>query len=134
MSRMVFVSLPVADVERARDFFVHVGFTFDPVFSDRGTLCMTVNDGCRVILHRTSRFAGYAASSVADPACGREAVVAVSASSRQAVDRCANAALAHGGTALREPEDLGFVYSRTFCDLDGHAWEIVWMDASALAG
>lgn len=131
---MMFVNLPVADVARSRDFFVQLGFRFDPLFCDSGTLCMTVNDGCRVMLHRATRFAGYAAATVADPAHGRETVVAVSASSRAEVDQRTDAALALGATPLRDPEDLGFAYCRSFSDLDGHAWEVVWMDPAALLG
>ncbi|AZG46398.1 VOC family protein [Gordonia insulae] len=132
MSTMLFVNLPVADVARSRAFYTSLGFRFDPMFCDQGTLCMEVNEGCRVVLHRTQRFAGYAASAVADPHTAREALVAVSASSRAEVDRYADAALEHGGSHLRDPEDLGFMYCRSFCDLDGHAWEVLWMDPSQI--
>ncbi|MFW0794287.1 glyoxalase [Gordonia sp. CPCC 205515] len=130
---MMFVNLPVADVGRSRSFFTRLGFVFDPLFCDSGTVCMPINAQCRVMLHRASRFAGYAASAVADPTRGRETVVALAASSRGAVDSLADAALGSGGTPLRDPEDLGFLYCRTFCDLDGHAWEVVWMDPAHLS-
>lgn len=131
---MMFVNLPVADVVRSRDFFTRLGFVFDPLFCDAGTLCMTINAHCRVMLHRAGRFAGYAASAVADPTQGREAVVALAASSREVVDQLADTALRCGGTTLRAPEELGFLYCRTFCDPDGHAWEVVWMNPAHLAG
>nr|WP_306302427.1 VOC family protein [Gordonia rhizosphera] len=126
---MVFVNLPVADVEKARRFYASLGFRPDVLFCDRGTLCFQINPSCRVVLHRSDRFAGYAA---AGPDCGRETVLAVSADSRAEVDRLADSALAHEGTRLRATEDLGFVYCRSFCDPDGHAWEMVWMDASRI--
>ncbi|GAA3704657.1 VOC family protein [Gordonia hankookensis] len=132
MSTMLFVNLPVADVARSRAFFTCLGFRFDAMFCDQGTVCMEINDCSRVVLHAAQRFAGYAAGAVADPYVGRESLVAVSAGSRSEVDRCADAALTHGGSALRDPEDLGFMYCRSFCDLDGHAWEVVWMDASQI--
>ncbi|MYR07212.1 glyoxalase [Gordonia sp. SID5947] len=132
MSTMLFVNLPVADVARSRAFYTSLGFRFDAMFCDQGTVCMEINDHSRVVLHTRQRFAGYAAGAVADPCAGRESLVAVSACSRADVDRCADAALRHGGCALREPEDLGFMYCRSFCDLDGHAWEIVWMDPSQI--
>ncbi len=133
MSTMVFVNLPVADVARSRAFFTCLGFRFDALFCDEGTVCFAVNDGCRVVLHRAQRFAGYAAGALADPRYGRETVVAVSATSRAEVNRYADAALAHGGTHLRAAEDLGFLYCRSFCDPDGHAWEVLWMDPAQIA-
>lgn len=129
---MLFVNLPVADVARSRAFFSSLGFRFDALFCDHATVCFEVNDSCRVVLHRAERFAGYAAGMVADPRRAREAVVAVSADSRADVDRCADAALANGGTNLRVAEDLGFMYCRSFCDPDGHAWEVVWMDPTQI--
>ncbi|MEE3850037.1 VOC family protein [Gordonia sp. LSe1-13] len=133
MSTMLFVNLPVADVMRSRAFFTSLGFRFDALFCDQGTVCFEVNDGCRVVLHGAQRFAGYTAGSIADPRNGgRETLVALSAPSRDEVDRRADAALANGGTHLRDAEDLGFMYCRSFCDPDGHAWEVMWMDPSQI--
>ena len=131
-THMLFVNRPVADVAVTRAVFGALGFGFDRIFCDAGTLCMDVDVHTKVMLHDERRFAGYAASRVADPLRCREVVLAISAESRAEVDRRADAALAHGGALLRAPEDLGFMYSRSFCDPDGHAWEVVWMDPSAL--
>jgi len=129
---MMFVNLPVADPARSRIFFEKLGFRFDAVFCDQGTLCMIVNDATMVMLHERGRFAGYAAGRVADPTTGREALLAISADSRSEVDRFADAALAGGGSFLRDADDLGFMYCRSFCDPDGHAWEIVFMDPASI--
>lgn len=131
---MMFVNLPVADVSRSREFFGRLGFVFDEMFCDRSTLCMSVNQQTMVIMHRRNRFCGYASSPVADLRAGREAVLALSASSRTEVDRCADAAFDAGATPLRAADDLGFMYARSFCDPDGHAWEFVWMDGAQIAG
>ncbi|MGW0035316.1 VOC family protein [Gordonia sp. NPDC003376] len=125
---MLFVNLAVAEVSRTRDFFEGLGFVFDEMFSDGSTLCMPVTSDAVVMMHRCHRFAGYSAGPVADPAVGRETVLAFAAESRAEVDRRLDAALAGGATVLRPPTDLGFLYARTFCDLDGHAWEVVWTD------
>ncbi len=131
---MMFVNLPVADVSRSREFFCRLGFDFDEMFCDPSTLCMPVNPETMVIMHRRNRFCDYASSPVADLRAGREAVLALSASSRTEVDRRADAAFDAGATALRDADDLGFMYARSFCDPDGHAWEFVWMDGAAIAG
>lgn len=132
MTPMLFVNLPVADVARSRRFFTALGFGFDEIFCDAGSACMLVNDSAMVILMQRRRFAGYAAGTVADPTGGREALLAISADSRIDADRLADTALACGGSELRAAEDLGFMYCRSFCDPDGHAWEIVWMDPSQI--
>ncbi|WP_238420593.1 VOC family protein [Gordonia sp. 'Campus'] len=128
MTPMLFVNLPVADVDRSRRFFGLLGFVFDEMFCDAGTACMSINDSAMVVLMQRRRFAGYVAGTVADPARGRESLLAISAESRAHADRLADGALASGGTMLRDAEDLGFMYCRSFCDPDGHAWEVIWMD------
>ncbi|MBD0860562.1 glyoxalase [Gordonia sp. zg691] len=132
MTPMLFINLPVADVSRSRRFFGVLGFRFDEMFCDDGAACMIVNDSAVVVLMQRRRFAGYAAGNVAEPTRGRESLLAFSADSRAQTDRLADAALASGGSALRNAEDLGFMYCRSFCDPDGHAWEVVWMDPSQI--
>ncbi len=132
MAPMLFVNLPVADVARSRRFFGALGFRFDEMFCDPATVCMPINDTAMVILMQRRRFEGFAAMRIADPARGREALVSFSADSREHADRLVGTALTAGGTPLREPEDFGFMYCHSFCDPDGHAWEVVWMDPSQL--
>ncbi|MGV9480850.1 VOC family protein [Gordonia aichiensis] len=135
MAPTMFISLPVDDVGRSRRFFESIGFRTDEWFSDAGTVCLPINSGTMVVLLAAGRFAGYSATG-----CGRgrpaprsrEVVLAFSASSRGQVDDMADAALANGGTTLRAPDDRGFAYNRSFCDPDGHAWEIVWMNPGAI--
>lgn len=128
----MFVNLAVTDVARSRAFFARLGFRFDEMLCDSGTACMRVNAHTMVVLQVRRRFVGYAASDVADVTTAREVVVTVSASSRAEVDRRTEAALRSGGTSLREPVDLDDIYARSFCDLDGHAWDLVWMDGSRI--
>ncbi|WP_369403299.1 VOC family protein [Gordonia soli] len=129
---MMFVNLAVADVDKARDFFTRAGFSFDEMFCDPGTLCMTINEKTKVMLLHRRRFAGYSAGPVADPDDGREVLLALEAGSRAEVDRRVDAALEAGATELRPGEDLGFLYTRTFRDLDGHGWEVLFMDPGAI--
>lgn len=135
MPTMLFVSLPVSDIERSRMFFEAVGFRFEEALCDAGTLCLLVNDSARVLLHQERRFAGYAAQ--ARPPGGegmRETVVAVSAASRTEVDHRVAAASTHGGHELRAPLDLDAVYTRAVVDPDSHIWEFVYLDPAGLPG
>lgn len=126
-SRMLFVNLPVADVGASRAYFAELGFEFNEQFCDDNALCMVVSDQASVMLLQRDYFATFTGRSIAT-ADTTEAIVCVSADSREGVDDLADTALASGGTAARDPQDYGFMYGRSFHDLDGHLWEVMWMD------
>ncbi|HYO39945.1 MAG TPA: VOC family protein [Nocardioidaceae bacterium] len=128
MSRMMFVNLPVQDLTKSAAFFASLGFEFNDQFSDDNAACMVLNDQACVMLLVTSFFADFTTKEVADAASGTEAIIAVSAGSRDEVDTLVDKALALGGAAAKEPNDQGLMYGRSFYDLDGHAWEVIWMD------
>jgi predicted lactoylglutathione lyase len=132
MSRMIFVNLPVQDLTKSADFFASLGFEFNEQFSDDNATCMVVNEQACVMLLVTPFFAGFTTKEVADAASGTEAIIAVSAGSREEVDALVDKALALGGGPAKEPHDQGFMYGRSFYDLDGHAWEVIWMDTGAV--
>ena len=129
--RDLFVNLAVDDLERSVDFFTQLGFTFDPRFTDESATCMIVGDDAFVMLLVKDRFKDFTKKSVADSTSQTEAILAVSAESREEVDDLAETALAAGGSAANEPMDMDFMYSRSFQDPDGHIWELVWMDMEA---
>jgi predicted lactoylglutathione lyase len=132
MSRMLFVNLPVLDIERSVDFFTRLGFEFDTRFSDERATCMVVGAQAFVMLLARPFFASFTSKEVADAATSTEAVLAVSASSRKGVDLLVDRALELGGTFSNAPTDEGSMYGRSFFDLDGHAWEVLWMDPAAV--
>ncbi|MCO5315112.1 MAG: glyoxalase [Solirubrobacterales bacterium] len=133
MSRMLFLNLPVDDVAASRGFFDRLGFSFDENFSDEKVVCMEVNDQSWVMLLNHSRFGDFAPRPIADARTETAHIVAVSAESRDEVDEINRLALSLGATpAEDEPDDYGFMYSRSFHDLDGHPWNIVWMDPAAV--
>ncbi|WP_299569899.1 VOC family protein [uncultured Williamsia sp.] len=135
MSRMLFVNLPVADVTASRTFFTGLGFEINEAFSDETTISVVVNDQTTVMMLQTERFRSFLTTGgIADTSTGREALFALSAESREDADSFVDAALAAGGTHWDEPQDHGFMYGRSFVDLDGHAWEVVWMDPSQMPG
>ncbi|EOM76748.1 hypothetical protein Rrhod_1867 [Rhodococcus rhodnii LMG 5362] len=131
---MLFLNLPVTDVAKTRAFFGGIGFTFNEQFSDDETASMVLSDQAIVMFLSHAKFQGFLASGF-EAATGQiEVLAAVSAESRDEVDRVCDAALASGGTSWREPEDHGYMYGRSFRDPDGHVWEVVWMDPSAIEG
>jgi hypothetical protein len=128
---MLFVSIPVADVERSKAFFAKLGFGFDPNFTDGTTACMLVGEQANVMLLGHEKFAEFAKLPIADPRTHALALYCFSVSSRQEVDTVAEAALAAGGVEADGLEDYGFMCSRSFFDLDGHGWQVMWMDPAA---
>jgi uncharacterized protein len=131
-SRLIFVNVPVADLEASMAFFRALGFEFDPRFTDDTAACMVVSEQAYVMLLRSDRFADFTDRPVADADAATEAILAVSAESREDVNAFADAALGAGGAPAKDPQDYGFMYSRSFNDLDGHLWEVMWMDPVAV--
>ena len=130
--RLIFVNLPVQDLSASTAFFRSLGFEFDPRITDETASGMVVNDQAYVMLLTEQKFAEFTSKPTADATQVTEAIVAVSADDREAVDSFTDAALAAGATKAKDPLDYGFMYSRSFYDLDGHYWEAVWMDPAAL--
>ena len=131
MSRMMFVNLPVRDLARSVAFFTTLGFAFNASFSDERATCMVVSDAACVMLLVRPYFATFTTKEVVDAGAGTAVILTVSAATRAEVDALADRALALGGSAAKEPSDEGYMYGRSFYDLDGHAWEVMWMDPSA---
>jgi len=131
MARMLFVNLPVLEIDRSVDFFTGLGFEFDQRFTDERATCMVVGTQAFVMLLVRPFFASFTSKDVVDAARSTEAVLSVSAASREEVDALVDRALELGGTFSNQPSDEGFMYGRSFFDLDGHAWEVMWMDPAA---
>jgi predicted lactoylglutathione lyase len=129
--RMLFVNMPVADVERSTAFFTKLGFSFNPLFTDETATCMLVGEPAFVMLLSREKFAEFSKLPIADPTTHALALYCFSASSRDEVDAISAAALAAGATEADGAEDHGFMYSRSFFDLDGHGWQVMWMDPAA---
>ncbi len=131
MSRLLFLNLPVADLSASRKFFGGLGFDFDERFCDDQAACMVVSDQAYVMLLQRDRFAEFVTKPVADANEAAALTVAVSADDRDAVDAFADDALAGGAAHCKDPQDYGFMYQRSFHDLDGYLWEVMWMDPVA---
>ena len=131
---MIFVNLPVADLERAKKFWSGLGYEFNPQFTDENAACLVFSDTIFAMLLRTEFFTTFTDKQVVDTAKSTEVLLGLSAESREAVDTLVDKAVASGGRETRDPMDHGFMYQRTFEDPNGHNWEIIWMDPSQAQG
>ena len=134
MPRNLYVTLPVKDLDRSVGFFAALGFSFNPKFTDENATCMIVNDGTSVMLLVESYFATFTKKPLADAHAVTETLLALSLDSRAEVDDFVAKALAKGAVEYAEPKDLGFMYQRGIADLDGHQWEVFFMDESQFPG
>ena len=129
--RMLFVNMPVADLERSKAFFATLGFSYSPAFTGETAACMLVGEHAFVMLLGREKFAEFSKLPIADPTTHALALYCFSVSSREEVDAVSAAALAAGGVEADGAEDHGFMYSRSFFDLDGHGWQVMWMYPAA---
>lgn len=131
MGQMIFVNLPVADVAKSRLFYQALGFTINEAFSDEKAACVVISDQIYIMILARDYFQTFTALPVGAPAQTVSSLFALSRDSRTSVDAMMTAALAAGGGEPVAPRDLGFMYNRSFTDLDGHVFEPFWMDPSA---
>ncbi|MFE2169216.1 VOC family protein [Streptomyces sp. NPDC059447] len=132
--QMIFVNLPVKDLDAAKDFWAKLGYSTNPQFTDENAACLVISDTIFAMLLTEAHFKTFATKPIADAGSVTEVMVALSAESREKVDEIVDAALAAGGTEPRPAMDMGFMYGRAFEDLDNHVWELVWMDPAAVQG
>jgi uncharacterized protein len=132
MSTQIFVNLPVKDLKKSVEFFTKLGYEFNPKFTDENATCMIVGENIFVMLLVEKFFKTFAPKEVCDTTKYAEVLVALSFESRVEVDEIVAKAIAAGGTTYKEPNDMGFMYQHGFQDLDGHLWEIFFMDESAI--
>ena len=128
----LFVNIPVRDLQRSIGFFEALGFAFNTQFTDATGTCMLVGEDAYFMLLTRERFQGFSGRPVADPGAQTAALYAISVDSREAVDAMVRKAIEAGGSHAVEPQDHGFMYGWSFYDLDGHHWEVFWMDPSAI--
>lgn len=129
--QMIFVNLPVADVEASRAFFTAVGYTFDEQMCNGQGLALQLGPNIYAMLLHRDFFASFHDAAIAERD-QREVFTCLTAESREHVDQVVDAAVAAGGTELPEQgPEVDFMYGRAYADLDGHVWEIMWMDLAA---
>jgi uncharacterized protein len=133
MPRMIFVNLPVTDLDRSKAFYEAVG-AVNPAFTDETAACMVVEEGSiHVMLLSHEKWASFTSKMIPDARTTAQVLLCVSADSREAVDGQVDKAVKAGGKADPTPtQDFGFMYGRSFEDPDGHIWEVMWMDPAAI--
>lgn len=132
MSREIFVNLSVRDLPKAMEFFSTLGFTFNQQFTDDKAACMVISDKAYVMLLCEPFFRGFTKKQVCDTSTSTEALLALSCPSRAEVDQLVRKAVEAGGSHAMKPMDHGFMYAWSFYDLDGHHWEVLWMDPATV--
>ena len=132
MTTKIFVNLPAKDLNKTIEFFTKLGFKFNPQFTDENATCMIAGEDIFVMLLVEKFFKTFTKKEICDTSKNTEVIVALSVEGREKVDQMINNAIEAGGRESREPQDHGWMYGRSFEDINGHIWEIIYMDESAL--
>jgi uncharacterized protein len=132
MSTQIFVNLPVKNLNQSIEFFTQLGFKFNAQFTDETATCMIVSENIFVMLLTHEKFKTFTPKEICDATKSTEVLVCLSSDSREQVDEMVRKAIAAGGTTYNQPQDYGFMYGHGFADLDGHIWEILYMQPSAI--
>lgn len=134
MPNQIFVNLPVRDLNKSIEFFTKLGFTFNQQFTDETATCMIISETIYAMLLTHEKFQSFTPKQICDATKSSEVLNALSCESRKEVDDLVAKAVAAGGKDYRAAEDHGFMYQHGFEDLDGHIWELFWMDPSFVQG
>lgn len=135
MGTQIFVNLPVKDLKKSVDFFTALGYRFNPQFTDENATCMVVSEGhIHVMLLVETFFSTFTPKPISDARARTEVLITLSCDSRAEVDERVKQAVAAGGRTLTQPQDLGFMYQHGYEDLDGHMWELAYMEPGAMPG
>lgn len=132
MVKQIFVNLPVKDLGKTIQFFTKLGFTFNPKFTDENATCMIIGENMFAMLLVEKFFKTFTKKQVSDAKKSTEVLLALSVESREEVDEMIQKAIEAGSKEHRDPQDHGWMYGRSLEDLDGHIWEIFYMDESAM--
>jgi uncharacterized protein len=132
MASKVFINLPVKDLQKSIDFFSSLGFSFNPRFTDDTATCMIIGENIFAMLLVEEKFRTFTKKEISDAKKTTEVLIALDAESREAVNEMVKKAEIAGGSIYREPDDHGWMYAHCFADLDGHQWEIMYMDEKAI--
>ncbi|MFV8343557.1 VOC family protein [Flavobacterium sp. XS2P39] len=132
MASKIFINLAVKDLKKSIAFFTKLGFTFNPQFTDDTATCMIIAENIFAMLLTEKRFKDFTKKEICNAHKNTEVLLAMDAESKEKVDEMVKTAVNAGGSIYMEPQDHGWMYGHSFADLDGHQWEIFYMDESAV--
>jgi predicted lactoylglutathione lyase len=132
MSTKIFVNLPVKDLDKSKAFFAKLGYSFNPQFTDETAASMVISEDIYAMLLTHEKFKQFTPKAIADASKTSEVLIALSVESKDKVNELVDNAIKAGGSETRDPQDYGFMFGRSFNDLDGHIWEVIWMDPAAI--
>ena len=132
MASKIFLNLAVKDLKRSIDFFTKLGFYFNPQFTDEYATCMIIAENIFAMLVTEQRFKEFTKKEICNAHKNTEVLIAIDADSREKVDEMVKTAVDAGGSIYMEPQDHGWMYGHSFADLDGHQWEIMYLDENAI--
>ena len=132
MATRVFINLPVKDLDKSVSFFTGLGYSFNPQFTDEKASCMIISDNIFAMLLTEPYFKTFTKKQIADAKSTTEVLIALDTNSREEVRQMVAKAKELGANIYAEPQDHGWMYQHSFADLDGHQWELVYMDATQI--
>jgi predicted lactoylglutathione lyase len=132
MATKIFINLPVKDLDKSVSFFTNLGYSFNPQFTDEKATCMIISDNIFVMLLTETYFQTFTKKKICDAKTSTEMLIALDSNSREEVQRMVEKAKELGATIYSEPQDHSWMYQHSFADLDGHQWELVYMDVSQM--
>lgn len=132
MATKIFVNLPVKDLQKSIQFFTQLGYTFNPQFTDETATCMIIAEDIYAMLLTHAKFQEFTPKAICDATKSTEVLVCLSCENRQQVEDMVRKAVAAGGTTHAASKDYGFMYQHGFQDLDGHIWELIYMEPGAV--
>ena len=128
MAKQIFINLPVKDLKKTMEFFEKLGFTFNMQFTDDKAACMIIGENIYAMLLLEKFFKTFTNKEIADAKKTTEVLIAIDAESKKSVDEMIKKAVEAGGSTYRNPQDNGWLYGHSFADLDGHQWEVLYID------
>lgn len=128
MSTKIFVNVPVKDLDKSTEFFTAIGFTINPQFTDETAACVVITEDIYAMILTHEKFKQFTPKEISDATKTSEVLLALSFDSRDKVNEIADKALSAGGSVANQPQDYGFMFTRSINDPDGHIWEFFWMD------
>ena len=132
MATKIFINLPVKDLNRSISFFTELGFSFNPKFTNEKGTCLIIGENINAMLLVEEFYATFTNKEICNAETTSEVLIAVSLETREKVDEIMEKAIRSGGIEYVETKDYGWMYQRTFLDIDGHHWEVFYMDESKI--